>query len=108
MFLRIFGKPERLMNCDCERTDDTGLMQAFQLINGETLQTMLADGTNRIGRLIDAGRSNTQIVETFWMAALSRHPTPTETKTLDDLEHLLGGLSKHLLPLMHAIGGNPE
>src|SRR5215468_453399 len=26
-FLRIFGKPERLLNCDCERSDNTTLAQ---------------------------------------------------------------------------------
>lgn len=33
-FLRIFGRPDRLLNCDCERSEDTTLVQAFQLITG--------------------------------------------------------------------------
>ena len=82
-FLRVFGKPERLMNCDCERTEDTGLMQAFQLINGDTLQSMLTAPDNRIGTMIRSGRTNSQMIETLWMSALSRHPTPTEAAKLD-------------------------
>ena len=29
-----FGKPERLLTCECERSESTTLAQAFQLING--------------------------------------------------------------------------
>src|SRR5262249_12333109 len=31
-FLKAFGKPDRLLTCECERNDDPGLLQAFQLI----------------------------------------------------------------------------
>ena len=82
-FLKIFGKPERLMNCDCERTEDTGLMQAFQLINGDTLQSMLTAPGNRIGSAIAAGKTNAEMIEDLWMSALSRHPTATEAAKLD-------------------------
>ena len=34
-FLRVFGKPERLLSCDCERNDNTTLAQALQLITGD-------------------------------------------------------------------------
>ena len=34
-FLKVFGKPDRLLTCECERNDDPGLLQAFQLITGE-------------------------------------------------------------------------
>src|SRR5262249_7111809 len=28
-FLKTFGKPDRLLSCECERSDDTTLVQAF-------------------------------------------------------------------------------
>jgi hypothetical protein len=77
-FLKVFGKPERLLSCECERSDDTTLSQAFQLLTGELMNTMLAEKDNRIGQLLDAGKSNRQIVEEFYLSALSRPPSEKE------------------------------
>ena len=52
-----------------------GLVQAFQLLTGDVLQEMLADPDNRIGRLLAAGKSDREIVEELYLAALSRRPT---------------------------------
>jgi hypothetical protein len=81
-FLKAFGKPERLLTCECERSDDMGLVQAFQLLTGEMLQEMLADPNNRIGRLLAAGKSDGEIVEEMYLAALSRRPTAEESAKL--------------------------
>jgi len=84
-FLKAFGKPERLLTCECERSDDMGLVQAFQLLTGEMLQEMLADPNNRIGQLLTTGRSDGEIVEEFYLAALSRRPTADERAKLTTL-----------------------
>jgi hypothetical protein len=55
-----------------------GLVQAFQLLTGEVLQEMLADTNNRIGKLLAAGKSDGEIVEEFYLTALSRRPTAAE------------------------------
>jgi hypothetical protein len=77
-FLKVFGKPERLLSCECERSDDTTLNQAFQLLTGELMNKMLAGPDNRIGRLLAAGKSNRDIVQEFYLAALSRPPSDKE------------------------------
>jgi hypothetical protein len=77
-FLKLFGKPERLLACECERSDDTTLGQAFQLISGETVNRMLTDRNGRLGRLIAAGCSNVEIIREFYLASLSRSPTDDE------------------------------
>ena len=81
-FLKMFGKPERLLNCECERSDDTGVLQSFQLLTGELLHTLLDDENNRIGKMLAAKKSNAAIIETFYLAALSRYPTATEKEKL--------------------------
>ena len=35
---RSFGKPDRLLTCECERSESTTLAQAFQLINGDAVR----------------------------------------------------------------------
>ncbi|HTU92146.1 MAG TPA: DUF1549 and DUF1553 domain-containing protein [Gemmataceae bacterium] len=77
-FLTSFGKPIRLLSCECERSEDTTLNQAFQLITGPLLNQMLRDADNRIGRLLAAGKSDAAIVEEFYLASLSRSPSPAE------------------------------
>jgi hypothetical protein len=81
-FLKQFGKPERLLSCECERSDDTTLGQAFQLISGAMINRMLAEPDNRLGRLRAAGKSDQEIVEEFYLAALCRPPTDAELKPL--------------------------
>jgi Protein of unknown function (DUF1553)/Protein of unknown function (DUF1549) len=77
-FLRRFGKPERLLSCECERSDDTTLEQAFQLLTGGVVNQQLSAPDNRLGRLLAGGKSNREIVEAFYLAALNRFPEPQE------------------------------
>ncbi len=56
-FLKTFGKPDRLLTCECERSESTTLAQAFQMINGETVRQQAGDEA-RTGsaKCLDAGR----------------------------------------------------
>lgn len=81
-FLKVFGKPDRLLNCECERSDDTGVLQSFQLLTGELLHSLLNEKDNCIGKLIEAKKSNGEMIETFYLAALSRQPTAKEKERL--------------------------
>jgi hypothetical protein len=81
-FLRAFGKPERLLSCDCERNDGATLNQALTLITGDVLNKALATSGNRIGRLLAADKDNVAIVDEFFLAALSRPPTTTERDSI--------------------------
>jgi hypothetical protein len=77
-FLTAFGKPIRLLTCECERSEETTLNQAFQLITGQMLNEMLAEPDNRIGRLLAGGKPVAEIVDELYFTALSRPPTPAE------------------------------
>jgi len=77
-FLKAFGKPDRLLSCECERSDDTTVVQAFQLLTGGVLHHMLTAPDNRIARLLKADKSDAEIVDEFYLAALARHPTDRE------------------------------
>ena len=77
-FLTVFGKPIRLLTCECERSEDTTLNQAFQLITGELLNDMLAEPDNRIGRLLAGGKPMADVVEELYLTALSRPPSAME------------------------------
>ncbi len=79
-FLTTFGKPVRSLSCECERSDDTTLARAFQMITGPMLNDMLAREDNRLGRLLKEGKGNERVVEELYLAALSRPPAAAEKK----------------------------
>jgi hypothetical protein len=82
----VFGKPDRLLTCECERSSDTTLAQAFQLLNGPLVRGALEHPENRIGRLIGSGASDLEVLNELYLAALSRMPTPSERDAV--LAHL--------------------
>jgi hypothetical protein len=81
-FLRLFGKPERLLSCDCERSTDTTLAQALQLITGSLVNRAVGEPDNGLGALLKAGRSNRDIVEELYLAALCRRPSASEASAI--------------------------
>ena len=81
-FLRLFGKPERLLSCDCERSDSTTVAQALNLIAGDIVNKALEQPDNRLGKLLKEGRSNPEILEELYLASLCRLPTQAEITTI--------------------------
>ncbi len=77
-FLRLFGRPERLLACECERSNEPTLSQALDLVGGAGLHARLGAGDNRLARLLAADRSPEEIVEELFWTALVRPPTAAE------------------------------
>jgi hypothetical protein len=74
-FLRVFGKPERLLSCDCERTTEPTLAQTLLLVSGQLPQRLLSQ-SERLNRLAKAPAATA--VEELYLAALCRKPTDQE------------------------------
>ncbi len=81
-FLKVFGKPERLLTCECERAETTTLAQAFQMINGQSVRRKLEDPDNRIGRLMERPAKAEEILDELYLAALCRQPTTAERASI--------------------------
>jgi len=77
-FLKTFGKPERLLACECERSNETTLKQAFTLIGDEGLNQLLASDESRLASLAKNESSALDMVTELYWTALSRPPTPDE------------------------------
>jgi len=91
-FLKTFGKPDRLLTCECERSDTTTLAQAFQLINGEAIREKIEADDNRIGRLLRSNARDEMIAEELALAILNRNLTASET--FDILGHVARAKSR--------------
>lgn len=81
-FLKMFGKPERLLTCECERSDDPGVLQAFQMMTGELVNDLIRQPENRIGRLLRDGTSDPDLLTELYLSAVSRSPSDTERSKL--------------------------
>lgn len=78
-FLSLFGKPARLLACECERSNETNLGQAFALIGSQDLQARLAHPDSRI---LQWSQDDQQGIEQLYRTALTRSPTDDEKVAL--------------------------
>jgi hypothetical protein len=77
-FLALFGKPGRLLTCECERSDGTTLAQTFEMVSGELLDQILRSSEGRIARALQNSEpTQTTIADLYW-SALSREPSADE------------------------------
>ncbi|MCA9035432.1 MAG: DUF1553 domain-containing protein [Planctomycetaceae bacterium] len=77
-FLQVFGQPQRELPCECERSTDSNLSQALQLINGPTVHNKLRSDAGVVHQMITAGKSDAEIINSLYLAALSREASPRE------------------------------
>ncbi|MFN0195874.1 MAG: DUF1549 domain-containing protein, partial [Planctomycetaceae bacterium] len=81
-FLKTFGRPERVITCECERSNDPSMVQVLHLVNGETLNGKLKAEGNRIDQLLARGLTDDQNVEDVFLSALNRLPTDVERQSV--------------------------
>jgi hypothetical protein len=77
-FLKLFGKPPRLLTCECERSAETTMGQAFQMISGPSINDLLTRSENRLAKLLASDESNDRLVRELYWAALTREPSSVE------------------------------
>lgn len=77
-FLKVFGQPERSTVCACERSGDSNLAMAIELLNGPLIHERLRDPNNRFRKGLAAGMSDEAILEELYLAGLCRLPSTAE------------------------------
>jgi hypothetical protein len=107
-FLFTFGKPERLLACECERSDETTLSQVFLLLGGEGLHRRLTAPHNRLTRLAESSQDDAAIVERLYWTALSRPPRQAEQEVARQLLAQSGGRLEGLQDLAWALLNSKE
>jgi hypothetical protein len=77
-FLDVFGRPERVQTCSCERQQDSSIGQALHLNNGQTLNDKLRAKGSRVEQWLREKISDQESVRRIFALALAREPTATE------------------------------
>ena len=81
-FLQTFGRNERQITCECERTDEPSMVQVLHMSNGDTINQKLRNPEGRVAKWLAANLPNEQLIEQAYLHALSRRPTETERQSL--------------------------
>jgi hypothetical protein len=81
-FLRTFGRNQRVITCQCERSNEPSLVQALHISNGDTILKKLEAKDGKIESLLTSKLPNYRIVEDLYLSALSRYPTDREMTSL--------------------------
>jgi hypothetical protein len=104
--LDVFGRPQRAVVCECERTATPNIAQAMHLLNGDTLTKKIADPAGRIERLVKVKTPLERLIEELYLATLSRPPSPQETakarQWLADASNLREGAQDLLWALLNS------
>ncbi len=82
-FLKTFGRNQRRITCECERSDEPSIIQVLNLSNGDTLNQKLSEPGGIVDAWMERGEDHRSLIRTAYLRALSRFPTETE---LSDLE----------------------
>ncbi len=76
-FLELFGRPPRDTPYESERCSQISMRQTLTLFNSSDIDRKV-NNSARLKRLIQEKKTDAQVIEELYLAALSRFPTPDE------------------------------
>ncbi len=79
-FLDVFGRPQRLSSCECERVSEANLAQTLHLLNSDEVQTKLSRTSGRADALAKDPRPDEEKVTELFLWAWGRKPGPEHMK----------------------------
>jgi hypothetical protein len=73
-FLDVFGRPQRLTACECERAGEANLAQSLHLLNSDEVQAKLNRGSGRADALAKDSRPDSEKVDELFIWAIGHKP----------------------------------
>ena len=77
-FLKAFGRNQREITCECERSSQPSVIQALHLANGTTLNDKLSAPTGSVSTLLQQPRDDAALVKAAFLRCLGRPPNAYE------------------------------
>jgi hypothetical protein len=77
-FLKVYGRPQRLSACECERIHEPSVAQVLHLLNAPEIQVKLAHERGRVATLVRDKLDEGELVEELYLTFFSRLPTDAE------------------------------
>jgi hypothetical protein len=79
-FLRLFGRPERITTCECERAAEPGVGQVLHLLNSPGLHAKLSHEGGALARLVRRFPDDADLTDELYLTFYSRLPTAEERR----------------------------
>jgi hypothetical protein len=77
--LKTFGRNQRRITCECERSDEPSIVQVLNLNNGDTLNNKLAEKNSVVDQLLELFPMDSGgLVQSAYLRSLARAPTEAE------------------------------
>src|SRR6185437_7190779 len=83
-FLRLFGKPQRMDACECERDNGSNMLQALHFINGKSILGRVQSPAARPALLLRQKLSDKELVTDLYLWSLARNPSEAEVRVALD------------------------
>lgn len=77
-FLKLFGRPNRVTACECERTKEPSVAQVLNLLNSPDIQVKLGHEAGTVARLVRTEKDNAKLVDELYLTYYARFPTTEE------------------------------
>ena len=84
-FLESFGRNERMITCECERSNEPSLVQVLHLNNGDTIRKKLQHERSIVGWWIADNAPVETVVDEAFLRTVARRPTARERRQLERL-----------------------
>jgi hypothetical protein len=81
-FLDVFGRPQRLIACECERENEPNLSQTLRLMNGDTVNRKVGEDDGRLAKMIKDKESDVTILNRIYESTLARPPRLAERQSV--------------------------
>ncbi len=77
-FLKLFGKPQRMEACECERDNGSNMLQALHFINGKSILSRVQNPNGRPAQLLKQKLTDKATRDRALSMVARRRPTPRE------------------------------
>ncbi|MFM8274355.1 MAG: DUF1549 domain-containing protein [Gemmata sp.] len=78
VFLKLFGKPQRMDACECERDNGSNMLQALHFLNGKSILGRVRNPAARPALLLQKKVTDEELVKELYLWSLARNPTAKE------------------------------
>ncbi len=77
-FLDVFGRPQRISACECERVNEASLAMTLHMLNSQEVQDKIAKAGGRADKLAKDPRSDDEKVAELFVLVVGKKPTPDQ------------------------------
>jgi hypothetical protein len=81
-FLKTFGRNDRDITCECERSNTPSMVQVLHINNGGTINERLKHKQSCVAKAVAGKTSDAALLDDAYLRTLSRRPTAPEREAL--------------------------